>query len=126
MPSNKRFHFDVTHTAADVTSSVLQKIAHQKSAGRQPVVLFDLDGTLFDNGPRTHHILSEFARATQRASLLTALERSSPTTLPYTLKDILSELHAVDDALLAEAGAYWKARFFQDAYIKHDRPVTGA
>lgn len=95
--------------------------------GRSPVVVFDLDGTLFDNGPRTWQILVELAETEGHAALRRALDQMPRRDLPYLLRDTLRKagLHE-DPALLERAGAFWKARFFTDEYQRFDEPLAGA
>lgn len=95
--------------------------------GRPPVVVFDLDGTLFDNGPRTWQILVEFAEAEGHAPLRKALDDMPRRALPYLLKDTLRKAGLHEDAqLLEKSGAFWKARFFTDDYQRYDEPLSGA
>jgi hypothetical protein len=93
-----------------------------------PVVVFDLDGTLMDNRPRTCAILHECAdrlngRAPDVASKLRTVE---PPSLCYLLSDSLEDLGVHDTAVVAEISAYWRARFFADDHLRHDVPLTGA
>ncbi|MEW5854068.1 MAG: haloacid dehalogenase-like hydrolase [Myxococcota bacterium] len=126
MVAARRCQLVVTHSPAEVQAQVLEHITHERRRNRQPVVLFDLDGTLFDNGPRTWEILREFARETGRAGLLAKLEAFPRVMLPYTLAETLAEVDETDPVLCQDALAFWKARFFRDEYIRHDEPLAGA
>ena len=97
-----------------------------KSQGQTPVVIFDLDHTLFDNGPRTWAILKDFATATGNAELLAALDSLSQYNLPYLIGDILASMGFHDPALTQEAFGWWRERFFVDEWIKLDTPLPGA
>jgi hypothetical protein len=93
-----------------------------------PVVVFDLDGTLFDNRPRSHAILQELAaeweaRHPEHASRLARLR---PEEMAYLLSDSLARVGLTDAERVAEATEYWKARFFADDHLRHDVPVAGA
>ena len=47
---------------SQVVDSAVEKVKACSARGQKPpVVVFDLDGTLFDNGPRTWQILLDFA-----------------------------------------------------------------
>lgn len=94
--------------------------------GPSPVVVFDLDGTLFDNGPRTWQILIDFAEATGNTTLRTALDSLPRTGLPYLLKDTLARCGITDGALTEQALAFWRLRFFTDEFQRFDEPVHGA
>src|SRR5215472_16086875 len=59
-----------------------------------PVVVFDLDGTLLDNRPRTCAILHEIARRWQKRAPALAAKLSVvvPDGLPYHFTDALEQL----------------------------------
>jgi hypothetical protein len=107
--------------------AVLDSCLPQRGRGR-PVVVFDLDGTLMDNRPRTCVILQEFAaRCLGRDDVLAALlEKARPEDLAYLLSDSLERLGAHRTELVAEMHAFWQERFFADAHLVHDVPVAGA
>jgi hypothetical protein len=93
-----------------------------------PVVVFDLDGTLMDNRPRTALILRELAaelraEAHSAAELLAAAE---PERLAYLLAESLKQLGLEHPDVLTRADAFWRERFFSDAYLKHDVAIAGA
>jgi hypothetical protein len=113
----------------DGRTALADVIARSKTRidGRPPVVVFDLDGTLFDNGPRTWQILVELAESEGHSSLRKALDAMPRRDLPYLLKDTLRKAGLHDDgALLERAAAFWKARFFTDEYQRFDEPLSGA
>ncbi|OGQ26001.1 MAG: hypothetical protein A2138_25050 [Deltaproteobacteria bacterium RBG_16_71_12] len=108
-------------------AAVVQRCrAAASPAGPSPVVVFDLDGTLFDNGPRTWQILVDFAEATGNTSLRGALDALPRTGLPYLLRDVLSRCGHTDERLAADAHAFWKQRFFTNEFQRFDEPVHGA
>lgn len=107
--------------AFDVVSRV------KKAAGaRRPVVVFDLDGTLFDNGPRTWRILVDFAERHGHTGLRQSLDRLPRERLPYLLKETLARVNVTEPALVDAATAFWKSRFFTDDEQAHDVPIKGA
>jgi hypothetical protein len=94
--------------------------------GGHPLALFDLDATLFDNGPRTWQILLEYAEASQHQELRRALDGLPRKSLPYLLEDVLA-LGGVDDPeVVQKATAFWAKRFFTDDYQRYDEPTPGA
>jgi hypothetical protein len=107
---------------------------------RRPVVVFDLDGTLMDNRPRTCVILREFATRCRGRddALADRLARARPEDLAYLLSDSLERLGADRTEpfgrgaprdrpeLVAEMHAFWRERFFAEAHLVHDVPVPGA
>lgn len=90
------------------------------------MVVFDLDGTLFDNGPRTWHILVDFAEAEGHTALRDALDQLPRRNLPYLLKNTLERVGFADPPLLARAEMFWRSRFFTDDFQRFDEPLPGA
>ena len=93
-----------------------------------PVIVFDLDGTLFDNRPRTRVILNELAEAWRPAhpELAKRLSRMQEGEMAYLLTDTLERLGVTDSERVAEAQAFWRDRFFADGHLHHDVPLAGA
>lgn len=104
---------------------MLDTIAARRA--ERPVVIFDLDGTLYDNRSRTLRILHAFAaslgpehRADARAMLaMTAQD------LVYRLDDSLRP-RGVAEAVRKAAQDAWFKRFFTDAACADDVPHRGA
>jgi beta-phosphoglucomutase-like phosphatase (HAD superfamily) len=102
--------------------------SHKRPGAPPPVVVFDLDGTLFDNRPRSLAILHELAlswrpREPEAAEKLLAARSHD---LAYLLTDTLSKVGVTRTDLVAAAEVYWRERFFVDAYLKFDEPLAGA
>ncbi len=93
-----------------------------------PVVVFDLDGTIMDNRPRTVTILKELAAelAAEAHSAAEKLAAANAETLAYLLGDTLQRLGVEHPEVVARAEAFWKTRFFSDDYLKHDVAVPGS
>lgn len=109
-------------------AQVAERVAKARAAGQMPVVVFDLDHTLFDGRPRTLVILAEFAAtlpAAQRKQA-DAIRKIPLHGVSYLLKDTLRSVGVVDPQLVAAAEAYWKPRFFSDRYVDLDVPIAGA
>jgi hypothetical protein len=109
-----------------LASTVLSRIDTLKQQSKTPVVVFDLDGTLFDNGPRTWHIVAEFCEAEALWPVRKKLDASPRTRLPYVLSDWLTQLGVTDAATIDSARTFWSARFFDDAHQRYDEPLAGA
>jgi hypothetical protein len=105
--------------------SVLQTILNRLDREPQGAVVFDLDSTLFDNGPRTQRIMLEWAHRHQ-PDLVPALQGLSRHRIAYSLAENAAKIPGWNEAWLEDLKAYWFARFFADAYINFDEPIEGA
>ena len=113
-----------------VLSDVLQRIA-QWSAGegaRTPVVVFDLDATVYDNRPRTLEILMQYREEVLEAEpdVADALAALTLDHLQYLLSDTLRGVGITRADLVSDITRYWRDRFFTDDYLAHDEPMDGA
>jgi hypothetical protein len=88
-------------------------------------VVFDLDSTLFDNGPRTWRILAEFVSA-HHPEVLPAVRAMGRHRLAYRLTEICAGVDGWDPAWDGQALDFWMKRFFADRYINFDEPIVGA
>ncbi len=91
-------------------------------------VIFDLDGTLHDNRPRTSAIMRELAERWRNAhpDASEKLRRMDPNKLDYLLADNLRNYGIDDEALHEEALKFWMSRFFFDDAMEHDVAHPGA
>lgn len=96
--------------------------------GPTPVVVFDLDGTLMDNRPRTAMILRELGKLWQGRDreIARKLESVQVEDLAYLLTDSLAQLGITRTELVRAAEIFWRERFFTDRYLAHDIEVPGA
>ncbi len=97
-------------------------------AGRRPVVVFDLDGTLMDNRPRTIRILHELAHhwAERHPEAANTLRSAHPDHTVYALAETLAAVGVREPKLIAEAEEFWKGRFFFDPHLEHDTALAGS
>jgi hypothetical protein len=102
-----------------------------------PLVLLDLDSTLYEVGPRTHQILREWL-SIQESDLLEGVdlkarvESAEAHQIGYSLADTFRSL-GVDpqrtmgaEQALRSAKAFWLERFFSSKYLPFDRAYPGA
>jgi hypothetical protein len=96
--------------------------------GLPPVVVFGLDGTLFDTRPRTLQILLEFADIVenQAPAVADALRGLDEGTVRRLLRDTLREVGVVQPAMVRDITNYWYTRYHDSAYLLHDTPEAGA
>ncbi len=107
---------------------VLRCQSFERKGGAPPLVVFDLDGTLMDNRPRTVAIMRELADAweTRDPSLALKLKTASPDDLLYLFGDSLRKMGISKPDLVAEGEAFWKERFFRDPHLVHDVALAGS
>jgi hypothetical protein len=110
-----------------VLKAVLRRCQAEKARGT-PVVVFDLDGTLMDNRPRTLAILREFAAHRQEldGDVAHRLQNARLGDLSYLLTDSLERLGVHRTDLVGEVEAFWRDRFFADPHLAHDVALAGA
>ncbi len=124
---------------SEVLAEVLNRIerAHervQSESGIRPVLLLDLDSTLYEVGPRTHHILlewSETAQAREFYKVREALLKAESSHVGYSIGDTFGAIGLdVNDELVLQAQhevkLFWADRFFSNEYLKHDHAYPGA
>lgn len=100
----------------------------RRGALGSPVVIFDLDGTLMDNRPRTAAIFRELGESvrTKMPAFASKLADANPSHLAYLVADSLKKIGVDHPEFILEAEQFWKQRFFFDEYLKHDVAVPGA
>jgi hypothetical protein len=107
---------------------IIARCERRSIAAPAPVVVFDLDGTLMDNRPRTCAILREVGERwkTREPEIAARLLQITPDRIPYHFRDTLALFGATREDLVADAFEYWKTHFFADAHLRHDVEVIGA
>ena len=110
-----------------------------KVEGKLPAVALDLDGKLFNNGPRTLQIISEFLSRKCRGYgrlFVEVRKELAQRQVPYSPQDclelFLSEcrtrkpLFGLEDRHRATFINYWKSVFFTHEYQRYDLVEPGA
>lgn len=129
----KRTEFQDMKDAA-VLSEVLRRVDLVKKEGKLPVVVFDLDSTLFDVSRRSYEILQEWIThpSTQQYSdTVKALKTLKPDDMKYSLQDVwdakkINPETAPHSESFKDAKKFWRDRFFSNDYMVHDEPTDGA
>jgi len=117
--------------SAEAQRALLDRILARCAHGPEHparVVVFDLDGTLMDNRPRTRVILRELSeelRATE-PEVAAKLAAARDEDLAYLLTDTLTNLGVRRTDIVRRAEIFWRERFFIDGYLRHDVEVPGA
>jgi len=128
---NTEFH---PHSTADVLSEVITRAKAVLEAKKLPVVVFDLDSTLFDVSRRSYEILREWLAHPESKSFTEtrqALQDVQPTDMRYSLQDVweAKKVPFQSEPFLQhfkQAKDFWRKRFFGNEYLKHDEPMPGA
>jgi haloacid dehalogenase-like hydrolase len=107
---------------------VFRRIDAAVARDRLPLVVFDLDSTLFSTARRNLSILEEFVRsaAPRRPELEGILSTIGIDDMGWSIRESLERRGVHDAALLEELRAFWHARFFTDEYCALDEPTPGA
>ncbi|MBN2191679.1 MAG: HAD family hydrolase [Polyangiaceae bacterium] len=115
-------------TSPNLVDTLLAAARAARSAGRDPLVVLDLDGTLYDSRVRTLRVLLELAHqhATEHPTLLAAIRRLTTNAVQYRVSDTLASVGVSEPALVREAEAFWSDRVFTNDYVLHDLPTPGA
>jgi hypothetical protein len=87
------------------------------------ILVFDIDSTLMDTGPRNLKILDE---SLEHFMFLepwrNRIQREKPL---WNICDLLEASGFNDKDKLQEVYQFWKQRFFTDEWVQHDRPYPG-
>ncbi|MGZ3699637.1 MAG: HAD family hydrolase [Bdellovibrionota bacterium] len=113
---------------------VLQEVAARARKVERPLVLLDLDSTLYEVGPRSFQILREWHETGASASYPTidiVLNALNESHVGYSIRDTFRNLGLELESreileALEEAKKFWSRRFFTSAYLPYDRPYPGA
>ncbi len=119
------------HSEEQIFSEVSKQISTHSS--KNPVLLLDLDSTLYEVAPRTHAIINTWLNQTKVASdtLLDKLRKLKTTEIGYSLLDTFKNIGLVlneksDKEAFSELKDFWWSKFFTNEYLHHDKAYTGA
>jgi beta-phosphoglucomutase-like phosphatase (HAD superfamily) len=118
----------------EVLREVRARCLNTVEQGKLPVVVFDLDSTLFDVSKRSFEILKDWLRDPESAAFAETRERLNglaPSDMRYSLEDVWSIKKIPCDEPpfdhhLKQAKRFWRKRFFGNDYLVHDEPTPGA
>ena len=116
-------------TSAQVLQEIIGKVRKAYGKQQRPMVIFDIDGTLFDNRPRIMQILKEYGEKELKRVRPEDYQRFSAVTLGhvrYRLTETLAGLGVTDPGVINNANVFWSEKFFTDEYLKYDQPTAGA
>jgi phosphoglycolate phosphatase-like HAD superfamily hydrolase len=127
-------------TDEEVLREVAERVSRLKAEKRgksegHPLVLLDLDSTLYEVQPRSLQILKEWLQTDEASEFPRVKEaltgQLSLAHIGYSLRDTFSSLGLSLDWADARSACdaakrFWGERFFTDDYLKYDRPYPGA
>ncbi len=127
-PVHKAYPRLPEHKQGELLEGIVRRAQHEPGSGSPPVVVFDLDGTLMDNRPRSCAILHELGGLweTRHPEIANRLRNVTPDALAYLVSDSMRMLGIVAEDLVLEAEGYWRSRFFRDEHLVHDVAIDGA
>lgn len=108
-----------------VLKEILSSIESTVARGVLPIVVFDLDGTLFITRQRTLGILADFAERTGRTALADAVASISVEEQQYSVLSPLQDRIALSSEERAAIIAWWRGHFFTDAWCAKDTVMAG-
>ena len=126
---------DVLREVARRVSDLKASLSPSAAKSAHPLVLLDLDSTLYEVGPRTHQILREWLASPESAPFAhvrSVLARLEAEHVGYSLKDTFKavglEVDEHEEVYKAERSAkkFWGARFFTNEYLQYDHVYPGA
>lgn len=126
--NNCRFH---PHSEKEIFHLLETKL--NESLQKKPVLLLDLDSTLYEVAPRTHAIINDWVKSSKghAKEVLDKLAVLETQSVGYSLRDTFKNIGlSLEEKATAtaweELKMYWQARFFTSDYLSHDKPYKGA
>jgi hypothetical protein len=118
----------------EILRKVLDRVEAVIAQKKLPIVVFDLDSTLFDVSKRSFEILKEWLghADTQTFSHTRAgLAEFRAEELSYSLEELwefkkIPTSESPFDHHFKHAKQFWRERFFGHDYLKYDEPMKGA
>lgn len=111
---------------------MLRQTAANAKSGRDSLVVFDLDSTLFDVGPRLQRVLEDFAAHAEFRKRFPDQVKEFPRVKvekrDWGVKDALirAGLDGHHPEFQIAMRDFWKKTFFSNEYLEYDVPYPGA
>ena len=128
---NTNFHAETPKQVLDEVVQRCRKVLEKKEL---PIVVFDLDSTLFNVSKRSYEILREWLAHPESQTFSETLKEMhglEPAEMKYSLQDVWEKRKIPHEAEpfsthFKHAKNYWRKRFFGNEYLVHDEPTPGA
>jgi hypothetical protein len=113
--------------AVSPLEQVRRRVVETRDSARTPVVIFDLDDTLFRVTHRTKKILEAWAGTlpAARRDVRDAIAALDPDRMPYSVKATLDMAGIADPRLRQEADRAWGDGFFSSDFLAADAVIAG-
>lgn len=109
-----------------ITDAVADEVGQVAAAGGTPVVIFDLDDTLFETLTRSATIIREFGEQVGDARLRAARNEHVRFGLEDTLAQVGLTPAEIEGDLGRRVRRFWSPRFFNGTHYHLDTPLPGA
>lgn len=109
----------------DAASVLLSRVRRATRGAGVPVIVFDVDDTLFRTAHRSLRILTEWTLEPENRARGWDADIVPLEAVGYGIDEGLA-LMGVPDSDGARAWAYWRERFFTSDYVLCDEPYAGA
>lgn len=123
-----------TMSQKETLESIASQVRTKCAEGKRPVVIFDLDSTLFNVSNRSFQILKEWLNHEETSQFdhtKIKLSTLSIDDMEYSLEDVWEKKNIPTDkdpykAHLSHAKQFWRKRFFSNHYVHHDDLTPGS
>jgi phosphoglycolate phosphatase-like HAD superfamily hydrolase len=126
-----RMSFHAMSDREVMTEAVRRVTQARAKSQRNPIVILDLDSTLYEVRTRTHKILREWCDSKNSGAFPRARDRILQLEfehLNYSIRDLFSFLDTSEnhDAIFESIKNFWQPRFFTNDYLEADFAYPGA
>lgn len=113
---------------ADPLDRVRTSVRSEVRAGRVPIVVFNIDGTIFDNRPRSQAILRDFIAygGDSYAEIADSVYALRQDSINYYVVDSFRSAGIANLFFMESALKYWSDHFFSNRYVVYDLPINGS
>lgn len=109
-----------------ITDIVAKEVERVAAAGQTPVVIFDLDDTLFETRTRSSTIIREYGEQIGNETLEGAKYEHVRFGLEQTLANVGLTQAEITGDLGRQVRRFWSPRFFNGSHYHHDTALPGS
>jgi len=112
----------------NVLQQALDRAAKIAAQGKNALIVFDLDDTLFSPAMRMRQVLIDFAANTPGvpSGLKAKAEALTEATACYEIDDTIKNMDVTDKELAKKIKDFYNEQAYTSKYLKYDVPNTGA